>query len=155
MEHGQTISEFYCKKTGWHQEVKQADGTVSKVPLNANQVAFRAKVSPKRLGALLSNTRRAIINTATAKSVLEEMFQTGTSADDIINQRDLGQISDSGEIDKAVIQAIENNPKAVADYKAGKQQSLKFLMGQVMRATGGRANPKLVIELLEKKLEEG
>ena len=60
-----------------------------------------------------------------------------------------------GEIDKAVIQAIENNPKAVADYKAGKQQSLKFLMGQVMRVTGGRANPGLVIEMLEKKLKEG
>jgi len=59
------------------------------------------------------------------------------------------------EIEKEIIQAIRNNPQAVADYKAGKKQSLKFLVGQVMRATGSRANPKLVNELLEKKLEEG
>jgi len=132
-------------------------GEVSRI-MNANSIdikGFREKVSPERLCALISNTQRAIINTATAKSVLEEMFRTGGSADDIINQRGLSQISDSGEIEKEVAQAIINNPQAVADYKAGKKQSLKFLMGQVMRATGSRANPKLVIELLEKKLEEG
>jgi len=132
-------------------------GEVSRI-MNASGIdikAFRAKVSPRQLCALLSTTRRAIINQATAKSVLEEMFRTGGSANDIISQRDLSQISDSGEIEKEVTEAIKNNPQALADYKAGKQQSLKFLMGQVMRATGGRANPKLVIELLEKKLEEG
>jgi len=132
-------------------------GEVSRI-MNASSIdikGFRDKVSPQRLCALLSNVRRAIINTATAKSVLEEMFRTGSSADNIINQRGLSQISDSGELEKAVIEAIKNNAQAVADYKAGKQQSLKFLMGQVMRATGGRANPGLVIELLEKKLEEG
>jgi aspartyl-tRNA(Asn)/glutamyl-tRNA(Gln) amidotransferase subunit B len=109
-------------------------GEVSRI-INANSIdikGFRARVSPERLCALLSNTRRAIIN-----------------------QRGLSQISDSGEIEKEVIEAIKSNPQAVADYKAGKQQSLKFLMGQVMRATRGRANPRLVIELLEKKLEEG
>jgi len=132
-------------------------GEVSRI-MNASSIdikAFRAKVSPRQLCALLSTTRRAIISKATAKSVLEEMFRTGGSADDIINQRDLSQISDSGEIEKEVIEAIEKNPQAIADYRAGKQQSLKFLMGQVMRATGGRANPGLVIKLLEKKLEEG
>jgi len=132
-------------------------GEVSRI-MNANSIdikVFRAKVSPRRLCTLLSNTRRAIINKATAKSVLEEMFRTGQSAEEIIEQRELSQISDSGEIEKEVIEAIKNNPKAIADYKAGKPQSLKFLMGQVMRATGGRANPGLVIKLLEKKLEEG
>jgi aspartyl-tRNA(Asn)/glutamyl-tRNA(Gln) amidotransferase subunit B len=132
-------------------------GEVSRI-MNANSIdinRFRERVSPERLCALISDTRSAIINTATAKSVLEEMFNTGRSADDIIEQRGLSQISDSGEIEKEVAQAISNNPQAVADYKAGKKQSLKFLMGQVMRATGSRANPRLVIELLEKKLEEG
>ncbi len=131
-------------------------GEVSRI-MNANSIdikAFRAKVSPKRLDALLGSTRRAIINTATAKSVLEEMFRTGASADDIINQRGLSQISDTKQLEETVVNVINSNPQAVADYKAGKQQSLKFLMGQVMRASGGRANPRLVIELLEKKLEE-
>jgi aspartyl-tRNA(Asn)/glutamyl-tRNA(Gln) amidotransferase subunit B len=131
-------------------------GEVSRI-MNANSIdirSFRERVSPGQLCALLANARRAIINTATAKSVLEEMFRTGSSADDIISQRGLAQISDSGEIEKAVMEAIKNNPKAVADYKAGKQQSVKFLMGQVMRTSGGRANPKLVMELLEEKLGE-
>jgi len=132
-------------------------GEVSRI-MNASSIdikAFRAKVSPRQLCALLSTTRRDIISKATAKSVLEEMFRTGGSTDDIISQRDLSQISDSGKIEKEVIEAIKKNPQAIADYRAGKQQSLKFLMGQVMRATGGRANPGLVIKLLEKKLEEG
>jgi len=132
-------------------------GEVSRI-MNANNIdinGFRERVSPQRLCALISNTRSAIINTATAKSVLEEMFTTGRSADDIIAERGLSQISDAEEIEKEVIEVISNNPQAVADYKAGKKQSLKFLVGQVMRATGSRANPKLVNELLEKKLEEG
>ena len=82
------------------------------------------------------------------------MFRTGQSADDIIKQRGLSQISDTKQLEETVLNVINSNPKAVADYKAGKQQSVKFLMGQVMRASGGRANPKLVIELLEKKLGE-
>jgi len=58
-------------------------------------------------------------------------------------------------IEREVMAAIRSNAQAVADYKAGRRQSLKFLVGQVMRACRGRANPKLVNELLEKKLEEG
>jgi aspartyl-tRNA(Asn)/glutamyl-tRNA(Gln) amidotransferase subunit B len=150
-----------CLKESETEQAKELSnwllGEVSRI-MNANSLdinKFRERVSPQRLCALLASTRRAIINTATAKSVLEEMFRTGASADDIINQRGLAQISDSGEIEKAVTEAIKNNPQAVADYEAGKQQSLKFLMGQVMRASGGRANPKLVMELLEKKLGEG
>ena len=132
-------------------------GEVSRI-MNANNIditEFGERVSPQRLCLLISNTRSAIINTATAKSVLEEMFTTGRDAASIIEQRGLSQISDAGEIEKEVIKAIRNNPQAVADYKAGKKQSLKFLVGQVMRATGSRANPKLVNELLEKKLKEG
>ncbi|MDI6814969.1 MAG: hypothetical protein QMC90_02650, partial [Dehalococcoidales bacterium] len=69
-------------------------------------------------------------------------------------QRGLSQISDTQEVKKVVSQVITANAQAVADYKAGKTQSLTFLVGQVMRATRGRANPKLVNELLKKKLEE-
>ncbi len=78
------------------------------------------------------------------------MFNTGKHADDIIAQQGLSQISDTEEIEKEIITAIRNNAQAVADYKAGKKQSLKFLVGQVMRATRGRANPGLVNELLKK-----
>jgi aspartyl-tRNA(Asn)/glutamyl-tRNA(Gln) amidotransferase subunit B len=116
---------------------------------------FKKKVRPENFVRLLVLESQSAVNTASAKVVFEEMFNTGGSADDIIKQRGLAQISDSGQLEETVLDVINSNAQAVADYKAGKQQSLKFLMGQVMRASGGRANPKLVIELLEKKLGEG
>jgi aspartyl-tRNA(Asn)/glutamyl-tRNA(Gln) amidotransferase subunit B len=132
-------------------------GEVSRI-INANNIEidkFRVKISPAKLVRLLVLGEDGTISTATAKSVLEEMFNTVKSAEDIIAQRGLSQISDTKEIEKEVIAAIRNNPQAVADYRAGKKQSLKFLVGQIMRATKGRANPGLVNELLEKNLKEG
>ncbi len=81
------------------------------------------------------------------------MYKTGNDATDIISQRGLSQISDAQKIETAVVEVITANAQAVADYKAGKEQALKFLVGQVMKATKGRANPQLVNELLRKKLE--
>ena len=94
------------------------------------------------------------ITGTTAKPVLEEMFKTGKDADEIITQRGLKQISDTQQLEETVSQVIIANAQAVADFKAGKTQALKFLVGQVMRVTKGRANPKLVNELLERKLAE-
>jgi aspartyl-tRNA(Asn)/glutamyl-tRNA(Gln) amidotransferase subunit B len=131
-------------------------GEVSRI-INAENIdvsGFRERVSPEQLCGLIL-AAHGVINTATAKSVLEEMFQTGKNAADIITQRGVGQISDTKHIEIEVTTVIGMNAQAVADYKAGKAQALKFLVGQVMRATKGRANPKLVSELLTKKLEEG
>jgi aspartyl-tRNA(Asn)/glutamyl-tRNA(Gln) amidotransferase subunit B len=113
---------------------------------------FKKKVSPEQLTRLIVNTQ-GTINLATAKSVLEEMYKTGKNADDIIAQRGVTQISDTSAIDVEIDNAIKGNPQALADYKAGKTAAIKFLVGQVMRATKGRANPQLVNELLEKKLK--
>jgi aspartyl-tRNA(Asn)/glutamyl-tRNA(Gln) amidotransferase subunit B len=132
-------------------------GEVSRI-INANSIGiadFREKVGPERLVKLAALQSQATINTATAKSVLEEMFRSGKDAEEIIEQRGLGQISDSRQIEKVADEVIAANPRAVADYRAGKAQSLKFLVGQVMRATKGRANPNLATELLKKKLGEG
>jgi aspartyl-tRNA(Asn)/glutamyl-tRNA(Gln) amidotransferase subunit B len=112
------------------------------------------KVSPEQLYSLIRLIESGAVSNLNAKEVFEEMFNTGGSAEEIIKQRGLSQISDTKQLEETVLNVINSNPKAVADYKAGKQQSVKFLMGQVMRTSGGRANPKLVIELLEKKLEE-
>ena len=132
-------------------------GEVSRI-INANNIEieeFKKRVNPEQLCRLISDTNRAVINTATAKSVLEEMFNTGKDATDIITQRGLSQISDTEAIKAEVIAVINSNKQAVADYKAGKEQALKFLVGQVMKATKGRANPKLVNEVLKEKLKEG
>jgi aspartyl-tRNA(Asn)/glutamyl-tRNA(Gln) amidotransferase subunit B len=122
---------------------------------NIDAGEFSKKVSPERLVKLIQLNQSNIINTATAKSVLEEMFQTGKEPSDIIEERGLSQISDGEAIEAEVVAAVEHNRQAVADYKAGKVTALKFLVGQVMKATRGRANPNLVNELLKKRLEEG
>ena len=131
-------------------------GEISRImnATNSDINEFRKKVSPEQLCGLIVYSQD-VINIATAKSVLEEMFNTGKDATEIITQRGLSQISDTEAIEAEVITAINSNTQAATDYKAGKAQALKFLVGQVMKATRGRANPKLVNELLKKRLEEG
>ena len=111
------------------------------------------KVTPKELNHLIDLVQNANINGTSAKIVFEEMFNTGKTADDIIKQRGLSQINDSREIETAVDQIIAANPQPVADYKAGKLIAIKFLVGQVMKVTKGRANASQAQELLVKKIE--
>jgi len=132
-------------------------GEVSRI-INANNidiVNFRERVSPERFTEVLLSNSQDVVNIAGTKLVLEEMFKTGKDADTIIKQRGLSQIRDTDELEEVARQVFQANPQAVADYKAGKAQAVKFLVGQVMRATRGRANPNLAAELLKKKLEEG
>jgi len=122
--------------------------------MNANNIdidGFGQQVSPKALTGLIAQSHGQI-NAATAKSVLEEMFRTGKSADEIIKGSGLSQISDTGELEKIVAEVINSNGQPVADYKAGKETALKFLVGQVMKATRGRANPQLAGEVLKQRL---
>jgi aspartyl-tRNA(Asn)/glutamyl-tRNA(Gln) amidotransferase subunit B len=111
------------------------------------------KVTPEELCHLIDLVQKGNINGTSAKTVLEEMFNSGRPADEIIKQRGLSQITDTGEIEAAIEQIIAANPQPVSDYKAGKTQAIKFLVGQVMKATRGRANANLAQELLQKKIE--
>ena len=101
---------------------------------------------------LLKEIKTGAINNNSAKIVLEEMFKGGGNPLDIIKEKGFAQISDTSALEEAVNKVLENNPKPVADYKAGKKQSMGFLLGQVMKQTGGQANPQIVKELLEKAL---
>jgi aspartyl-tRNA(Asn)/glutamyl-tRNA(Gln) amidotransferase subunit B len=114
---------------------------------------FGRKVGPEHLTELIASVHGSI-NMATAKTVLEEMSKSGRSAAEIIARSGLSQIIDSSAIEVEVLKAITNNPQAVTDFQAGKMTAIKFLVGQVMRATRGQANPQLVNELMEKKLAE-
>jgi aspartyl-tRNA(Asn)/glutamyl-tRNA(Gln) amidotransferase subunit B len=80
------------------------------------------------------------------------MFKTGIDPSHIIEKHDLAQVSDEGELEKIVQEVIKENPQPSEDYKKGKEASLQFLVGQAMRKTKGKANPKVVSELLRKKL---
>lgn len=130
-------------------------GEFSRLLNTTNTEISDCRVSPEQLCQLLDLIHKGSISSTSAKVVFEEMFNTGKHATDIITQRGLSQISDTQEVKEIVSQVIIANAQAVADYKAGKPQALTFLVGQVMRVTRGRANPKRVNELLKKKLEEG
>ncbi len=115
---------------------------------------FSHRIAPQRLGGLLALEVKSIISAATAKAVLEEMFDSSKSAESIVNEKGLAQISDTSAIDEQIDLVIKANPQAIADFRAGKEAAIKFLIGQVMRSTRGRANPQVVNELLKKKLGE-
>ncbi len=148
-----------CVKTGKEVQAKEVSnwllGEVSHI-INAGNIdieTFIKKISPEKLYSLILDSH-GTINAATAKSVLEEMFASGQSAAEIIKKRGLSQISDTGELEKIVVEVIKSNIQPVTDYKAGKEAALKFLVGQVMKASKGRANPQVVNEVLKKKLAE-
>ena len=110
------------------------------------------KVAPKDLVALIQLLDKGIINTTVAKQVFEEMFASGQAPGEIVKAKGLAQISDGDELSRIVDEIIAANPKPVAEYRDGKDAVLGFLMGQVMRATRGKANPKMVSGLLRAKI---
>ncbi|HIC94730.1 MAG TPA: Asp-tRNA(Asn)/Glu-tRNA(Gln) amidotransferase GatCAB subunit B, partial [Anaerolineae bacterium] len=110
------------------------------------------KIAPDRLVALIGLVRDGTISVTAAKGVFAEMFETGRAPGEIVRERGLAQISDVEALSRVVEEVIAANPKAVADYLAGKEPVLRFLVGQVMKATRGKANPKLANQLLLEKL---
>ncbi|MFQ5648847.1 MAG: Asp-tRNA(Asn)/Glu-tRNA(Gln) amidotransferase subunit GatB [bacterium] len=111
-------------------------------------------ISAESLGALIKLTVAGTINLKTAKTVFAEMLETGRSAQEIVTQKGLGQISDADELTQQVRRVLRDNPTEVEKYRAGKKQVMGFLVGQVMRATGGKANPKLVNEILQREIAQ-
>jgi aspartyl-tRNA(Asn)/glutamyl-tRNA(Gln) amidotransferase subunit B len=111
-----------------------------------------ARVAPAALAALLTRIVDATISGKIAKDVFEAMWSEGKSADAIIEAKGLKQITDSGAIEGVIDEVIAANPKQLADYLSGKDKLFGFFVGQVMKATGGKANPGQLNELLKAKL---
>ena len=110
-------------------------------------------VRPQHLNELVSLIEEGTLNTNSAKPVLGVMFETSDSPGKIVMERDMGQISDAQSIQPLIEQVITENRNAVSDYLSGKETALKFLIGQVMRLTRGKANPGMASELLRERLE--
>ena len=94
------------------------------------------------------------VSNRAAKDVFEAMVSTGKDADTIIEEKGLRQVSDTGAIEALVEQVVAGNPDKVADYRGGKTKLMGWFVGQVMKASGGKANPKAVNEALRAKLDE-
>jgi aspartyl-tRNA(Asn)/glutamyl-tRNA(Gln) amidotransferase subunit B len=116
----------------------------------------QSRVSPKDFAGLMWLIEDHTVSAKMAKEdILPFMIETGKTAEAIVKEKGLTQVSDTGLIEKAVEKAIAANPGAVAEFKAGKQKALGALVGAVMKETQGKANPKIVNELLMKKLVGG
>ncbi|HEX8097968.1 MAG TPA: hypothetical protein VF507_08025, partial [Pyrinomonadaceae bacterium] len=114
--------------------------------------ASASPVVPEELGALVRLIDEGKISGKQGKDVLVEMFRTGKAASVIVEEQGLVQVSDAGEIDAVIDQVLSANPKQVEQYRAGKEGLFGFFVGQVMKASKGKANPKVVNERLREKL---
>jgi aspartyl-tRNA(Asn)/glutamyl-tRNA(Gln) amidotransferase subunit B len=110
-------------------------------------------VTPLHLAEMLSMIKDGTISGKIAKDVFEEMYRTGEKPSKIVQEKGWVQILDKGEIEKAIEKAIQGNPKLVDDYRKGKEKLFGFFVGEVMKETKGKANPKLLNELLKEKLK--
>jgi len=110
------------------------------------------KIPAARLGELLRRIQDATISGKIAKEVFELMWSQGLSADAVIESKGLRQITDSAAIERAIEEVMAKNPAQLAEFRAGKDKLFGFFVGQVMKATGGKANPAQLNELLREKL---
>jgi aspartyl-tRNA(Asn)/glutamyl-tRNA(Gln) amidotransferase subunit B len=111
-----------------------------------------SRIAPAGLAALLTRIVDETISGKIAKDVFESMWAEGKSADEIIEAKGLKQITDSGAIEGVIDEVMAANPKQLAEYRSGKDKLFGFFVGQVMKATGGKANPAQLNELLKAKL---
>lgn len=124
--------------------------------LNAHNMEIGGiPMTPAQLAGMLDLVDGGVISGKIAKTVLEEMMTSGRDAEDIVKERGVTQISDEAELAEHIEEAIRDNPDSVEDYRKGKDKALGFLVGQVMRRTGGRANPQAVNEMLRSRLDGG
>ena len=138
------------------RDAKLAANWVIQALLGALNRAHRditdSPVSAEQLGKLVDLIADETISNNIARDVFEQMFDTGADPQAIVAKKGLEQISDSGEIDAAVDKVIAENPDDAAEFRSGNQKVLGWFVGQVMKATQGKANPQMVNALLQEKL---
>ena len=122
--------------------------------MNENEITNMSdtRVSPEALATLVEKFRKRELNNNSAKQVFEVIFNKGTAPEVIIEELGLGVVSGADSLGPIVDEVIANNKKAVADYLGGKEVALKSLMGQVMKATRGQADPVQATEIIKEKL---
>ncbi len=151
-------SELGAKETAdlWAKEKGKDTALVANWLLNKisaeHRTAHGLPVSAENMGRLLWILHQGLINAPAAQQVYEAMVTTKKGPHDLVKELGLEQVSDSGELEKIVAEVIAANEKVVNDFKAGKAAASQFLVGQVMKATKGKANPQVVQDALKKLL---
>ena len=120
---------------------------------NSGTSAGDSPVTPERLVSLLQLVARGTISLKVAREIFPEVYASGKAPEQIVQEKGLTQVSDEGALETMIDEVVAKNPTQVGQYRGGKEQVLGFLVGQVMKASGGKANPGKVNELLKRKLE--
>lgn len=144
-----------CLVAGKSEPKKVANWFIGEVARALNESGTSAdsvKFSPAQFASLLTAIDSGTISLNAGKEVFTEMFATGAEPADVIAKKGLAQVSDTGALEKAVDEALASSPDNVASYRAGKTQILGYFVGAAMKAMKGKGNPKLINELLLKKL---
>lgn len=122
--------------------------------LNKNDLSINeCKIKPEQIGGLIKLIDDGTISGKIAKTVFEEMFNTGHDPKVIVEEKGLVQVADHGAIEAAIDEVLNANQDKVAEYKSGKDKLLGFFVGQVMKLTGGKANPQMLNDILKEKLK--
>jgi aspartyl-tRNA(Asn)/glutamyl-tRNA(Gln) amidotransferase subunit B len=150
------LADYFDRAARCSQKPKSVANWVINDLLSALSMAGRgvdeSLVLPEHLNELVGLIESGQISGKQGKEVFAAMFATGDRASKVVEERGLQQESDTGALELLCLKAIEANPKAVAEYRSGKMQSINFLKGQVMKLSQGKANPNLVGEILAAKL---
>ena len=151
------LADFFEKTVAAAGNAKAASnwimGELSRVMNERGIDVTESPVTPAALAGLITLIERGTINSAIAKDVFARMIESGRDAGEIVHAEGLAQIGDESAIVGAIRDVLAKNADAVGQYRAGKQQTFGFLVGQVMKATKGKANPRLANELLKRELD--
>jgi len=137
------------------ESVNWAKGDFLRLLSDAKVEAGEAKVTPSGFAQMLGLVKAGTINRNIAKTVFEEMFRTGQTADEVVKAKGLTQIADEGAVAAMVDEALAANPKELERYRAGEEKLKQFFVGQVMKASRGKANAAVINQLLDEKLKAG
>jgi len=125
----------------------------SKMLIDAEQTPQTSRITPENFAEFIKLIEQGSINANSAQTVLTDMFETGHDPSDIVEAKQLGLITDESELSEVVRQVIEANQEKADQYRAGKIALMKFFIGQVMKATGGRADPEICQRILVEQLD--
>ncbi len=152
------LADYFEETLRFHQHPVQVAnwilGDVLSLQKGATRESDALKPAPENLAALVQLVDEGVISGRTAKEVLVETFHSGQHPRRIVQEKGLAQIRDEDQVRELALQVIEANPEAVQDYLAGNKKAIAFLLGQIMKATRGQANPQMAADAFKKELDE-
>ena len=152
------LADFYEETVKAFPEPKVVSnwvmGEILRLLKDTSKDITESPVTPEKLAGLLGLVKDNVVSSKTAKEVFEEMFSTGKDAPAIVKEKGLEQVSDEGELGAAIDTIIKDNSESVERYRGGKTKLMGFFVGEVMKATKGKANPALATKLLKERLDK-